>query len=225
MKFFYYEPTVYELFKSIIESDSKYSTLVKHQEDILNAVLETKILNARIYSQILDNCLEWETDEQTFLDSRRVRLLVLVNMNFILNHVVFKAKTVEVDLNHSQKILDSFAINSSVSPKHVPHIVNRLEVTLKDIDVKDYNNILGCIEHDFFDKNIIERTILNIQQSNDRTIKEAESFYIDYVQKNQNHIKSVSFLYFFRLHRDEYELDEVTFNEINNFVKTGILVN
>ena len=225
-KFFYYEPTVDELFKSIIESDSKYSALVKHQEDILNAILETKVLNARIYSQVLDNCLEWETNEQTFLDSRRVRLLVLVNINFILNHIVFEAHTIEVDLNESQRILDTLSSFNSThrSHSHKPEIVERLEINLKDIDIKDYKNILDCIEYDFFDKNIIERTIQNIKQSKNKIITEAESFYIDYVQKNENYIKSLSFLHFFRLYGDEHEVDEVTFNEVNTFVKTGILV-
>jgi len=56
-KYFYFKPTREELFNSIY--GEKYSQLDEYKDDILKAIDETKELNARIYIQVLDNCLEW----------------------------------------------------------------------------------------------------------------------------------------------------------------------
>jgi len=78
-KFFYFEPTIEELFESI-SSHEKYNTLEEYKEDILKAIKETEELNARIYIQVLDNCLEWLRVKEN-LDEKIVRVLVLGTFN------------------------------------------------------------------------------------------------------------------------------------------------
>ena len=56
-KYFHFKPTPKELFDSVAK-DKKYNELNDYKEDILKAIEETEELNARIYIQILDNCLE-----------------------------------------------------------------------------------------------------------------------------------------------------------------------
>ena len=84
-KFFYFEPTIQELFKSIY-GENKYQSLAKYKDDILSAIIETEELNARIYIQVLDNCLEWEVAKR--LDKNIIRVLVLGTINFIINHII-----------------------------------------------------------------------------------------------------------------------------------------
>ena len=89
-KFLKYEPSIRDLFKSIIfEKDNsdkfKYSKLKKYFKIILKTIEETKELNARIYIQVLDNLVEW-IDEKQEIDDDILRCLILVNINFILNH-------------------------------------------------------------------------------------------------------------------------------------------
>ncbi len=58
-KFFNFEPSIDELFDLIYQSNEKYRRLDNNRKDILDAIQETEELNARIYIQVLDNCLEW----------------------------------------------------------------------------------------------------------------------------------------------------------------------
>ena len=90
-KFLKYEPSIRDLFKSIIfeknsEVKFKYSILRKHLKIILNTIEKTQELNARIYIQVLDNLVEWIDEKQKIDDDDILRCLVLVNINFILYH-------------------------------------------------------------------------------------------------------------------------------------------
>lgn len=53
-KFFYFEPTIDELFESIFK-DNKYDKLKDYKSKILDTIKETEELNARLYMQVLDN--------------------------------------------------------------------------------------------------------------------------------------------------------------------------
>jgi len=57
-KYFHFDPTPKELFDSV-SKDKKYDQLNEYKVEILKAIEETEELNARIYIQVLDNCLEW----------------------------------------------------------------------------------------------------------------------------------------------------------------------
>ncbi|AXX90828.1 hypothetical protein CKA55_05345 [Arcobacter suis] len=95
-KFLKYEPSIRDLFKSIIfEKDNsnnfKYSKLKKYLKIILKTIEETQELNARIYIQVLDNLVEWiisETKESKI--DMYIRYLIKLNINFIINHKVIK---------------------------------------------------------------------------------------------------------------------------------------
>ena len=57
-KFFYFSPSIDELFKSIFD-DNKYKPLLPYKDSILYWIKKSDELNARLYIQVLDNCLEW----------------------------------------------------------------------------------------------------------------------------------------------------------------------
>lgn len=84
-KFFSYSPTIEELFL-VIFNDKKYSSLKANKTTILEIIKETKELNARIYIQVLDNCLEWLACGNSVTT---LRALILSTINFIKNHFVF----------------------------------------------------------------------------------------------------------------------------------------
>jgi len=85
-KFFYFNPSPEELFNSISDN-SKYDALNEYKTNILSAIEETEELNARIYTQVLDNCLEW-LEVKKGIDSNSIRVLVLSTFNFVLNHII-----------------------------------------------------------------------------------------------------------------------------------------
>lgn len=95
-KFLKYKPGIKKLFETIFNSDEEYRKLDDYKEIILNTIEETEELNARIYIQVLDNLVEWIGKKQE-TNENVLRCLILVNINFILNHVVFKYEVEEND--------------------------------------------------------------------------------------------------------------------------------
>ena len=94
-KFLKYEPSIEELFNSIFDNEldnkkeKKYKELEHYRDIILKTIKETQELNARIYFQVLDNLLEWIDNKQKITDDI-LRCLILVDINFILNHIIFR---------------------------------------------------------------------------------------------------------------------------------------
>jgi len=222
-KFFYFEPTIDELFESISDN-VKYNDLEDYKEDILNAIKETEELNARIYIQVLDNCLEWLNAPNKTLDEKIVRVLILSTINFILNHLVFKAELIDVDENYEQHVLDiMFDINNETSRRcsHQPKMVKKLSAEIVNKNANEYEDVSKFINNDYFVENVVEQVILNIQKDEKEKHKD---IYINYVKNNQNIIRSLNFLKFFKIHQGENEIEETIFNEINHFVASGILI-
>jgi len=94
-KFFYFEPTIEELFGSIYDrEDKRYEGLNDYKEDIFKAIKETEELNARIYIQVLDNCLEW-TKKGYELNENILKPLVLVSIFFSKYHYSFYIDNLE----------------------------------------------------------------------------------------------------------------------------------
>ena len=94
-KFLKYEPSIKDLFNLIFygrkednKKKFKYLELRRYKQIILKTIKETEKLNARIYIQVLDNLVEWIGNKQEINDDV-LRCLILVNINFILNHIVF----------------------------------------------------------------------------------------------------------------------------------------
>ena len=220
-KFLYFDPTIEELFKSIYQNKN-YDKLENYKSDILTAIKETKELNARIYIQVLDNCLEWlKADKE--LGKKIIRVLVLTTINFILNHLVFKVKLIDVDENYHQRILDDLSNSYNGTPRnrHQPKMVKELSINIVDKSLNEYPDISKFIGDDYFIEDIIEQVIINIKKDEKEKYKD---IYIDYVENNKNVIRSLNFLYFFGIHQGDNEIDETIFNEINYFVASGILI-
>jgi len=94
-KYFYFKPTVEELFNSIYNSDEKYKRLDEHKTEILNAIKETEELNARIYIQVLDNCLEWV--EKRY-DKSVLRNMTLCTVFFVKYHLTLTGTIEKYDV-------------------------------------------------------------------------------------------------------------------------------
>jgi len=206
-KFFYFEPTIKELFESIAK-DEKYSALDDYKEYILNAIKETEELNARIYIQVLDNCLEW-LEVKKNIDEKIIRVLVLGTFNFILNHLILDYQEMNgsnltykiVSFPHTMKahILDNnksryFTLsNTRIAYSNISLSSNKFIEKLKEEQVKS--------------KDVSsERQVLNLQ----------------WIDKNEALLKAL-WKYGYRLYFVA-DVDKKTYNEIAKFIKTGILI-
>ena len=194
-KFLKYEPKIEELFNLIfdleIEKDGKkekkYKDLEPYKQIILETIEKTKELNARIYIQVLDNLVEWIGNKQE-TDDDVLRCLILVNINFVLNHNILKrGGKVETD--------DSIFFT---------YPLKELEEYFNSSYFEEY--------YDNYTKYEID--LINKISSNEYL----ENFY----KNNKNLFKSHYFANKFSISEN---VNDKTFQKINNLIETGILIN
>ena len=201
-KFLNYNPTIKELFNLIYEKHKLYHTHQELEKHILKYLEEIKVLNARIYIQILDNISEWiDCSEIKYKTQEVLRCLVLVNINFILYHTCYfrdEEKKYKVkDWNdkleeHSNSFnkIKSYARNFSSTEKAPFEFYENFN--------DYYNNFESKIIQD--DKNIQ---------------------YKEFLEENLSYYKSKYIVNYLDIAKN---IDDRTFKKINNFIEVGILI-
>jgi len=198
-KFFYFNPSPKELFDSISDN-SKYDALDKYKVDILSVIKETEELNARIYTQALDNCLEW-LEVKEFIDLYIIRVLVLGTFNFILNHLL-------LEYNNDLKRNDYKVIYFPTSLTQ-----NKSLFTLIKYKEPDEEVFFDKLKNILFDVNEKEEANLldNEQQEN-----------LNWLYKNESKLKALwkyGYILYYTADINKEEYDQVA-----NYIKTGILL-
>jgi len=193
-KYLKYEPTIKELFEIIFENKS-YKKLDEYKELILQTIQEADILNARIYIQILDNLVEWISNNED-KNKNTLRSLILVNINFILYHTILYKISI-YSTAFTNKVL-IYSINETFR-------YNR-----EFDDIGEFNN--------FFKFQIyLENNIKMKKDSSDEVIRTDLKF----IEDNILLFKSIYFANKLDIGR---EIDNDTFTKINKFVETGIII-
>ena len=200
-KFFYFNPTIRELFISIY-SDTKYNELDNYKNYILVVIEETQELNARIYIQVLDNCLEWIKINND-INNNIIRVLVLGTFNFILNHTIFDY---------------TIPINSN-------KMTGAIEYRYKEINYlnKDINKYFELITRDRTNDNISNYAYPSIHLTETQFIRFLTEKNIN-TQDIKQMKKSIISLwkYGYRLNYTSMVTEDI-YNKIANFIETGIL--
>ncbi|BAK74519.1 P-loop NTPase fold protein [Arcobacter sp. L] len=200
-KFLKYEPSIKELFETIFNSDEEYRKLDEYEEIILKTIEETKELNARIYIQVLDNLVEWiDRNQETDVDN--LRCLILVNINFILFHTIFF---------RDGKVKDLSVFNL--------HKILKLSNEDYDYMKNNYVGISSFREPETFEKYVvkIQDRYINKKDIKDETVR----MKIQFIENNITLFKSDYFANKLNISR---KIDDKTFQKINNFIETGILI-
>lgn len=200
-KFLKYEPSIKELFETIFNSDARYRKLDEHKEIILNSIIETQEVNARIYIQVLDNLVEWIEKKQEINDNV-LRCLILVNILFINFHKIilfeqYKIYSPVIDLNSSTRkysVGERFKL-SGTSEKFANLCKSYIKSDLRYL--KEYP-LLEEMKDIIHNEN--EKELINIY---DLELKVLYFAYSLDIKKN---------------------VDDKTFQKINNFIETGILI-
>ena len=223
-KFLKYEPKIEELFDLIFEleiekdnkKEKKYKNLEPYKQIILKTIGETGELNARIYIQVLDNLVEWIEKEQD-KDGKILRCLILVNINFILFHTILcrekpKNKKMNFYIHGIDKLknweFDYFLINFFGMPMvDLDYVVDNME----NADVKHPEN---------FEKYVIrlKDKKINKKDISEEKVKEIKKF----IEDNLILFKSDYFANKLDISKN---ISDETFQKINNFIETGILIN
>jgi len=229
-KFLYFNPSPKELFDSIFISKENYSNILyKYKDEIFKSITETKELNARIYSQILDNCLEWIENGNT---SDALRSLVLITTNHIKNHFVFEYRVLERNGNAKlYSVLNKFYQDDAVL-EIVEYFIQYVKQRSQRINDTLFNEYLNS-DRSNLPLNPIDRPEEFLHQiyaaimkpDKDSSGKVKDSSYYQYLKQifNENKELLVALNYYAYILDIEYGVDTETFTKINKFVRTGIL--
>jgi hypothetical protein len=209
-KFFYFEPSIEELFESIAK-DKKYNKLKEYKADILKAIKETEELNARIYIQVLDNCLEWLEVKEN-LDEKIVRVLVLGTFNFVLNHMVLDYQKRVSEGNNFNLTYQSFVLLDDITGS-----VSYNSEACFSI----YDNGINYRSVDLSTKLFIEK--LKKRQVTAKEVPEQRKLLrLAWIKENEQKLKAL-WKYGYRLYYVA-DVEEEIYNEIAKFIKSGILI-
>lgn len=197
-KFLKYEPTIKELFETIF-SIGKYRVLDNYKDIILKTIKETEELNARIYIQVLDNLVEW-IDKKQETNKNILRCIILVNINFILYHKILEF----FDENSWEDIIRRYKIKDFT-------VDYDLELIFRDISKEDKKEY------------VIENLISKISKSriDDSNSQVKINNKINFIKTHIIEITSIHFAFSLNMAKN---VDDKTFQKINNFIETGILI-
>ncbi|MBF7065467.1 P-loop NTPase fold protein [Aliarcobacter butzleri] len=193
-KYLKYEPTIKELFEIIFGNES-YKKLDEYKELILQTIQEADILNARVYIQILDNLIEWIINNQD-KNENTLRSLILVNMNFILYHIILYKMYIHLSASGSKVLI--YSINE------------KFPYNRKFYGIGEFNNFLEF-------RIYLENNIKMKKDSLDELIRTDLKF----IEDNILLFKSIYFTNKLDIARG---IDDDTFTKINKFVETGIII-
>lgn len=231
-KFLYFEPTVEGLFGIIFE---KYHSLNHFDGKIKDTFKEVGMVNARIFTQVLDNIQEWVGKNKNIVgDGEVLRYFILVNVNFILYHHI---ATVELKKSKKSKSvpmsisMDDIRNNKPAYPAEYEE--KRINVNMKNNGLS-YDDIGGYIHKHTTDysENFIEnlKNFISLEEGEMSQIQNAKAdnskALIESIDKNQSFFKSLHFMYAFKLNKYGHSHNKAEvemLNNIKNFIETGIV--
>jgi len=206
-KFFYFGPTIKELFESIYERDDKHKKLDEYRDEILSTIQKTEELNARIYIQVLDNCFEW-INKGYELNVTILKPLVLSSIFFAKYHYSLYID----DLESKDKVYEMYhAFNEHIE----------LAKNIRDMFPQYASD--NPISKDDIIHSLKEDVTIKRKDSNDN--ENAEVYYTSgskLLEENKQMLRDF-YIYKYILKIDD-EIEGKLFNEINQFIKTGILM-
>lgn len=205
-KFLYFEPTIDELFQLIFD-ENKYEILLPFQEDILKWIKNTEELNARLYIQVLDNCLEWVSNKDLSIDA--LKALTYISVFFSKHHF-----TLEYRVKTATNI---YAVVDYFLHQGFYEIANFLTNTAPQLFLKE--NPISL------DETIqILMSHINKYKKEDKT-QHSE----DYLQRENEEVEKnksliIDFIKYVYVLKVDIGIDLDTYQRVNNFVKDGILI-
>lgn len=198
-KFLLLDPTVDELFETIYAE--KYTELDEYKDTILKAIKITEEKNARIFIQVLSNCLEYKEQVD---DKHDMFLLVIITVLFVKYNLIFRM----------EKIITGFGMGEPIE-HYVPNILTQVPSSIK-------NNITK-IAADLFEAECIDKLRRSIEKKADNKQQENEKEDFQYIKDNQ---KMLFMIYKYCVDKQYFKEEKNELIEkLNNFVESGILPN
>lgn len=210
-KFILYNPTIEELF-DVIYQDEKYNPLDSYKTMILDAIKLSEEKNARIYIQVLNNCLEY-AEKVKDVNERTIYLLTLVTVIFAKHNLIFRIQTYHYSFGYSS--YEYF----------LPNIIDKLSKnifsSLISVHINNKNTVLN--QESFID--FLNKEVSNLYKVKD-SVARVPTNLLDYDLKNISENKDTLFIIYkyFLVHQSYPVQDTSLLEKVNNFVESGILL-
>lgn len=207
-KFLLLDPTVDELFKTIYQSKIEYESLEQYKDDILKAIKITEEKNARIFIQVLDNCMEYK---EFTTKENEIFMLVLITVLYVKFNLIFNMGDIFVGFSMGKKNCDNLPISLDILP-HI--IVNKMHYINNNI------NQISSIEN-FIDKlkNEVAKEYALKDGKNQKPADKLKDDY-KYIDNNKDLIQQV----YKYCYKSKYFEEKVLIEKLNKFVESGILL-
>jgi hypothetical protein len=202
-KFILYNPSIEELFE-VICHDDKYKLINPYKVTILDAIKLSEEKNARIYIQVLTNCLEY-TEKIREIDERIIYLVALITIIFVKHNLIIRMDLYSIK-DGIQDLLPNVLIESVPNPIYEYYLYVNPNLN-KEAFLKGLKRALE-----------LKYTTSNTSSSSQPPI---ESFnnHLVYVT---THGETLFTLYKYYYYLRKYDL--TLLEKINNFVESGILL-
>jgi len=191
-KFLLLDPTVDELFDTVYTE--KYSALDKYRDSILEAIKVTEEKNARIFIQVLDNCLEYKNQAKS---EHEMFMLTIITVLFVKYNLIFSMGNFE----------------RARIKGYLPDIVFEIPYTIL-FNIRKIQKTVNS-KSQFF--HTLKAAVGKGEESKEEHIKENFKF----LDSNEDMIFQ---LYKYCINEQYFkEKDEKLIYKLNNFVESGIL--
>lgn len=197
-KFLLLNPMIDELFETIY--GGKYLPLDEYKDKILEAIKVTEEKNARIYIQVLDNCLEYKEYAK---NEHEIFMLVLITVLFAKYNLIFRMELMKA------------GVGMTLRDRWLPNI-------LKLVPFSIINKIISLKNQTPIKENFIDKLKKSIELKNENKKEENLKEDFDFINKNQ---KMLHQIYKYCIEKEYFkEDDKELINKLNNFVESGILL-
>lgn len=204
-KFLHFSPSIEELYQSVFNED-KYKILLPFQENILEWIKDTEELNARLYIQVLDNCLEWVNKN---FSADALKALTYISIFFSKHHFTLEYRA-ETNTN-IYTVVDYFLHKGFYE---IADFLTRTspQLFLKETPMPLSETIQILMSH------------INKRKKDDKT-EHSE----DYSQRENEEVEKhksliVDFVKYVYILKVDVDIDPNDYIRVNNFVKDGILL-
>lgn len=208
-KFILYNPSIEELF-GVIYQDNKYKQLEPYKKTILEAINLSEEKNARIYIQVLNNCLEY-VEKVNNVNERTIYLLTLITVIFIKYNLIVRL------IVKTSRILNSSDSKKEIFPDFYRNIPEKISYALGVVDAKTAP-VIEIFLHEL--KKRVEQGYSSTQSKTIPT--EALNYHFAYIEQNKDMLFIIYKYFFHEKYFSQNDIEVV--NKMSNFVESGILL-
>lgn len=209
-KFILYNPSIEELFE-VIYQNTKYQPLDSYKTTILEAIQLSEEKNARIYIQVLNNCLEY-AEKVKEVNERVFYLLTLTTIIFVKYNLIFRMKEYQVFFD--------IAVNTYFLPLQYELISEKLSKSL--IQLRRKNIFRDNIPSKEKLSDELKKEVSNTYSNAD---KERTTLFEENLKDISTNIDLLYVIYKYIIHHICFKRTDADFlQKINNFVESGILL-